>query len=138
MRTLFLVSLISISALGVMTGCKSAADNQRELMSNREREITAGIVKKEIRKGMSGAEVAEALGSPNITTKDKDGRETWVYDKIAQEASYSESQNSLFLIIGGVSNQTGAASTTQRTLTVVIKFDADDKVTEYSYHQSKF
>jgi len=138
MKHIILASMILVGSLGVMTGCKSAEDNQRELRSTREREITAGIVKREISKGMSGASVAEALGSPNITTRDEQGRETWVYDKIATEASYSESQNSLFLILGGFSNQTGAASTTQRTLTVVIKFDADDKVVEYSYHQSKF
>ena len=138
MKTVLIVSFIALSSASALVGCKSAEDNRRELTSTREREITAGIVKKEIYKGMSGAEVAEALGSPNITTRDEDGQETWVYDKIAQEASYSESQNSLFLILGGFSNQTGAASTTQRTLTVVIKFDDQDKVVGYSYHQSKF
>ncbi len=121
-----------------LPACKSVEDNRQDLRSTQEREITAGVVQREIRKGMSGAEVAEALGSPNIVTRDEDERETWVYDKIATEASYSESQNSLFLILGGFSNQSGAASTTQRTLTVVIKFGPDGKVAKYSYHQSKF
>lgn len=100
--------------------------------------MTVGVVQKEIRKGMSGAEVAEALGSPNIVTRDENERETWVYDKIATEASYSQSQNSLFLILGGFSNRSGASSTTQRTLTVVIRFGSDMKVESYTYHQSKF
>lgn len=100
--------------------------------------MTAGIVKREIRKGMSITEVAEALGSPNITDRDEQGRERWIYDKIATEASYSESQSSLFLILGGISNQSGASSVTQRTLTVIIKFDDKGKVDSYSYHQSKF
>ncbi len=133
------ILLLAAVTVGVaLPACKSVEDNQRDLRSTQEREITAGVVQREIKKGMSGAEVAEALGSPNIVTRDEKERETWVYDKIATEASYSQSQNSLFLILGGFSNQSGAASTTQRTLTVVIKFDDEGKVAQYSYHQSKF
>jgi len=32
----------------------------------------------------------------------------------------------------------GAASTSQRTLTVIIKFDNDKKVRDFAYHTSKF
>jgi outer membrane protein assembly factor BamE (lipoprotein component of BamABCDE complex) len=134
MRTL----LVSIAIAVSLTACKSVNDNRSDLRSSQEREITAGIVKREVRMGMPMADVAEALGSPNITSRDENGLETWIYDKIATEASYSESQNSLFLILGGFSNQSGAASTTQKTLTVVIKFDQSDKVVKYSYHTSKF
>lgn len=119
-------------------GCKTAAEHRSELSSSREREMTVGIVQREIRKGMSGAEVAEALGSPNIVTKDADDKETWVYDKIATEASYSQSQSAIFLVLGGMSQQSGAASVTQRTLTVVIKFDTAGKVESFTYHSSKF
>lgn len=135
---------IIVGALGMalcaslVGGCRTAQDNTRDLRSTQDREMTVGTVQREIRKGMSGAEVAEALGSPNIVTKDEKERETWVYDKIATEASYSQSQNGLFLILGGFSNQSGATSTTQRTLTVVIKYDAQGKVDSFTYHQSKF
>lgn len=122
----------------IAPACRTVENDRRDLSSTRDRELTAGIVKKEIKKGMSGAQVAELLGSPNITTLDENNRETWVYDKIATEASYSESQSGLFLILGGYSNQSGASSTTQRTLTVVIKFNADSKVESFTYHQSKF
>jgi outer membrane protein assembly factor BamE (lipoprotein component of BamABCDE complex) len=135
-RLLFAAAAILIVSLS--SGCRTVQDNQRDLSSTRERELTAGIVKKEIKKGMSGAQVAELLGSPNITTLDENSRETWVYDKIATEASYSESQSGMFLILGGFSNNSGAASTTQRTLTVVIKFNAESKVESFTYHQSKF
>lgn len=124
--TSILSALAAVSLLAI--GCKSVQDNQNDLRSTQERNITVGVVQKEIRKGMSGAEVTEALGSPNIVTKDENENETWVYDKIATEASYSSSQNSLFLILGGFSNQSGAASTTQRTLTVVIKYDEKGQI----------
>ena len=136
MRTLAIgtaaVVLISVSA------CRTAQDNQRDLKSTQDREMTVGVVQREIKKGMAGASVVEALGSPNIVTKDEKERETWVYDKIATEASYSESQNGLCLILGGFNNQSGASSTTQRTLTVVIKFDPNGRVESFTYHQSKF
>lgn len=100
--------------------------------------LTVGKVQREIKKGMSGAEVAEALGSPNIVTQDANGDETWVYDKIATEANYTSNSEGLFLILYGKSSTQQTASVTQKTLTVVIKYDTNKKVKEFSYHSSKF
>lgn len=130
------ITVLAVGAL-VLGGCRSAQDNYKDLHSSQESDLTAGKVEREIKKGMSGAEVAEALGSPNIVSKDENEKETWIYDKIATEASYSQSQNGLFLILGGFSNQSGARATSQRTLTVVIKF-MNSKVESFTYHQSKF
>ena len=130
------VALIAIVVL--MSSCTTVQDHRSKLSSEQDREMTVGLVQKEIKKGMSGAEVTEALGSPNIVTKDENGMETWVYDKIATEASYSESSSGIFLILGGISNRSGAASVTQKTLTVVIKFNDKSKVESFSYHSSKF
>jgi outer membrane protein assembly factor BamE (lipoprotein component of BamABCDE complex) len=132
----------------------SAAEHQKSLGSTQEREMTVGIVQKEIRVGMSQADVATALGSPNIVTKDSGGKETWIYDKVATEASYSRSSGTVAggagagglagpsLILGGVggsaTRQAGASSSTQRTLTVIIKFDTKNDVESFSYHASKF
>lgn len=138
MKPLALLAIVATISGTSLIGCRTAQDNVRDLRSTNEREMTVGTVQREIKKGMSGAAVAEALGSPNIVTKDESENVTWVYDKIATEASYSQSQNALFLILGGVSNQSGAASVTQKTLTVVIKFDANDKVSSFTYHSSKF
>jgi outer membrane protein assembly factor BamE (lipoprotein component of BamABCDE complex) len=129
---------VLLSALAIAPSCRTVQDHRNALHSTQERELTAGIVRREIKKGMGVAEVASALGSPNITRTEDDGREVWVYDKIATEASYSEGQSAIFLILGGISNQSGAAATTQRTLTVVITFDKDGKVLNFNYHQSKF
>lgn len=90
---------------------------------------------------MSGAEVAQVLGSPNIVTTDEQRRESWVYDKISTERVYSQSSGGAgfipALIIAGGSSA-GASSTSQRTFTVIIKFDADRKVRDYAYHTSRF
>jgi outer membrane protein assembly factor BamE (lipoprotein component of BamABCDE complex) len=132
----------------------TAAQHQQNMYSNQEREMTLGIVQREIRVGMSQADVATALGSPNIVTRDSASRETWVYDKIATEASYSSSSSSiggatgagglagnaliLGVLTGGYSQSAGAYSSTQKTLTVVIKFDGSGNVESFSYHSSKF
>jgi hypothetical protein len=46
------------------------------------------------------------------------------------------------LILGGVGGSygggSGASSTTQKTLTVVIKFSKSGQVNNFSYHMSKF
>jgi len=139
---------------GLPFGCMTAAEHQRELGSTREREMTVGIVQKEIRVGMSQADVALALGSPNIVTNDGSGKETWIYDKIATEASYSASTGGVSggvgagglagsaLVLGGIgggySKSAGAYGSTQKTLTVVIKFDDRKRVESFSYHASKF
>ncbi len=134
-----IILLIFISLLTY--SCMSAAQHQQSLNSTQERETTVGIVQKEIRKGMSQADVATALGSPNIVTRDSYGKETWIYDKIASEVSYSQDAGGTGLIInllGGYSRQAGAVSRTERTLTVVIKFDENNLVDTFSYHASKF
>jgi outer membrane protein assembly factor BamE (lipoprotein component of BamABCDE complex) len=135
---LFILILLFVAST---VGCMSAADHQKNLGSTREREMTLGIVQKEIKVGMSQADVATALGSPNIVTKDSAGKETWIYDKIASEVSYSKDSGGTGIIIslfGGYGREAGAASSTQRTLTVVIKFDNNSFVESTAYHSSKF
>ncbi|ABL64093.1 hypothetical protein Cpha266_0020 [Chlorobium phaeobacteroides DSM 266] len=57
------------------------------------------------------------------------GREVWIYDKISSDRVYSS---------GGLFIATGASSTSQKTLTIVIKFDDNRKVREFAYHTSRF
>jgi outer membrane protein assembly factor BamE (lipoprotein component of BamABCDE complex) len=125
-------------AFGLLVGCMSAAEHQQSLGSTKEEEMTLGVVQKEIRVGMSQADVATALGSPNIVTRDSEGKEAWVYDKIATEASYSTSSGYGTILILGFSRDAGAVSTTQKTLTVVIKFNEESFVDSFTYHASKF
>jgi outer membrane protein assembly factor BamE (lipoprotein component of BamABCDE complex) len=129
--------LSAILIIAVAISCTSVSGQKQYSASSGDNDLTVGKVKKEIRVGMSGAEVAEILGSPNIVTKDEEGKETWVYDKIATEVNYSDSQNAMFLIFYGQANQSGSSSMSQKTLTVVIKF-VDDYVDSFTYHSSKF
>jgi outer membrane protein assembly factor BamE (lipoprotein component of BamABCDE complex) len=125
-------------AIAAASCTKTAAQHQQQLGSAAAREMTVGIVQKEIRTGLGQDEVIGALGSPNIVTRDAAGRETWVYDKVATEASYSRSDAYGTILVLGGGNAAGAASQSQRTLTVVIKFGADQRVETFSYHSSRF
>jgi len=150
---IFLI-LCLVPVVFFLNACMTAQQHYEDTHGPQEREMTVGTVQKEIKKGMSGAEVAEVLGSPNIVTTDAEGREVWVYDKISTDVTYSRSSGGgiIGLLIGGlsgdvlagggaggsVSKSAGAESTTQRTLTVVIKFDENKMVREFAYHTSKF
>jgi outer membrane protein assembly factor BamE (lipoprotein component of BamABCDE complex) len=103
-------------------------------------------VQKEIRIGMSAADVAGTLGSPNIVTTDDGRQETWIYDKISSEVTYSRSSGTVVGLLfgsagggaGAGSTNAGSTATSQRTLTVIIKFDGNDRVRDFSYHSSRF
>jgi outer membrane protein assembly factor BamE (lipoprotein component of BamABCDE complex) len=121
-----------------LNGCMSAADHSAALHSNQGQDLTVGVVQREIRIGMPQSDVAAALGSPNIVTREDDGNQTWIYDKIATEASQSSDSGGWWLILAGINKKAGAAATTQKTLTVVIKFDRANRVSDFRYHSTKF
>jgi outer membrane protein assembly factor BamE (lipoprotein component of BamABCDE complex) len=121
-----------------LVGCISAADHSSQVHSNRAQEFTVGVVQREVRRGMSQSDVAVALGSPNIVTREDNGNETWIYDKIATEASQSSDSGGLWLLLGNYDKSAGASASTQKTLTVVIKFDRSSRVDSFTYHSTKF
>ena len=149
-----------LPACVALAGCMSASEHSKQLGATDDRALTLGVVQKQVKPGISQADVATALGSPNIVTTDNQNRETWIYDKIASEASFSQDSGSVSAAIHGAGNfpaafpgnsaavsgdlggnynrQAGAASMTQRTLTVVIKFSPTNTVESVSYNATKF
>jgi outer membrane protein assembly factor BamE (lipoprotein component of BamABCDE complex) len=137
---------IAILATVFTAGC-SATHHAADVRAADEADrITVGTVQKEIHIGMSAANVASVLGSPNIVTTDDQRQETWIYDKISSEVTYSRSSGTIVgLIFGGSgggagigTTSAGATATSQRTLTVIIKFDGDIRVRDFAYHTSRF
>jgi outer membrane protein assembly factor BamE (lipoprotein component of BamABCDE complex) len=134
----------------IITACASAGDHRRAVQDDTGDRLTVGKVQKEIRVGMSGAEVAEVLGSPNIVSTDEERREVWIYDKVATDYVQSSSSGGVSALILGIgsavgglgggnySSSAGASSRSQRTLTIIIKYDKEGKVRDFAYHTSKF
>ena len=126
--------LLFVSALLILGGC---ASTQTQNASKGDK-LTVGVVQKEIHKGMSGSQVIEALGSPNLVSTDEKGREVWVYDKTSTERVETNRSAFAWILILGASKDSSQQATTQKTLTVIVKFDEDKKVRDLAYHSSQF
>jgi hypothetical protein len=111
--------------------------------------LTLGKVQQTLKKGMSQGEIIVELGSPNMVTSDANGLETWVYDKLSTEVN-SNSQKKSFNLLGGVigskigvgatagsSSKNSNTSSSQKTLTVVLKF-IEKKLETFTYNASSF
>lgn len=134
----FLGKIVSILFILCAFGCSSAQKHRADVRDDNSDKISVGTVQREIRVGLSGSDVVAALGSPNMVTTDTQRRETWVYDKVSTERVSSASSGGLWILLAGNSGSAGASSTSQRTLTIIIKFDENGMVRDYSYRQSSF
>lgn len=158
----------------VFTGCENI-QGPAVPQSN----LTVGKVQQNISRGMSSTEVIKALGSPNIITKDKTGRTSWVYDKVSTYHSktngglnYVRMNENDFVVTGGILGAAGAVAagiaesnfllgvgatvaamgaityastkddyeykTEQKTLTIVLDFDENERLQNFSYMYSSF
>ena len=131
----------------ILVGC-TAADHRRAVQDDSGDRMTVGKVQRQITVGMSGAEVASVLGSPNIVTTDENRQEVWIYDKISTNSARSSSRGGVATLFLGIpfsglagasaSASSGATSSSQKTLTVIIKFDTKGRVRDFAYHTSRF
>jgi outer membrane protein assembly factor BamE (lipoprotein component of BamABCDE complex) len=156
-RRSLLLAAGAAATLGLLAGCQSAADHAaavRQAQGSSDQKLTVGTVQREIRVGMSSADVVQVLGAPNMVTTDDKRRESWVYDKISTESAYSTSSGGVSaLVLGGgivgsallggagttgYQSAAGAGSTSQRTLTIIVKFDENSRVRDFSYRSSSF
>ncbi len=116
-----------------------------------------------VKKGVTTqSELVELFGGPNISTLDADGTETWVYEKTSSHSETVTERNSntggslgvqrldVFfgnVLVGSVIGQTQGedqpaerttVSRSIKTLTVIIKFNKDKTVREYSSRAAYF
>jgi len=100
--------------------------------------LTVGKVQGEIKEGMPASEVAAILGSPNIVTTDEKRREVWIYDKVSSNRVDTANTAGGGLIIVGIVGKQKKSTTTQKTLTIIIKFDEEKKVRDFAYNYTQF
>ena len=131
-------SLLTLPTIALLAGCATIGAGTGQ-------GLTVGSVQREVFLGMSGAEVAAVLGSPNIVTTDEFRNETWIYDKIATESIETDTLDATANLrwiesAGPFANatRTRTKSNSQRTLTVIIKFDEYQTVRDFAYHTSRF
>ncbi|WP_324742473.1 hypothetical protein U8326_03840 [Tsuneonella sp. CC-YZS046] len=113
--------------------------------------LTHGMVQMTLHVGSTTQmEVLEAFGGPNVTTLDAQGQEVWVYDRQATVTSSGSSGFSIGMLLGagggdaagagglGFSSSKSKSTQTQRTMTLIIKFGSDKKVTDFKSRSSSF
>lgn len=168
------ILLSAICALTIFTGCENIQGPTVPQSS-----LTVGKVQQNVEKGMSSTEVVKALGTPNIITKDKTGKTSWVYDKVSTYHSktsgglnYVRMNENDFVVTGGILGTAGAVAagiaessfllgvgataaaigaityastkddyeykTEQKTLTIVLDFDENERLQNFSYMYSSF
>jgi hypothetical protein len=151
-RNYFMIPLIAISLMSCQTLQHHTTAVDKSI--NSKDRLTLGKVQREIRIGMSSAAVVETLGPPNIVTLDSERREVWTYDRVATYHVHSSSSggvNALILggaIVGGgalgggggagYGESSGASATTQKSLTIIIKYDKNSLVRDFAYRSSTF
>jgi outer membrane protein assembly factor BamE (lipoprotein component of BamABCDE complex) len=110
--------------------------------------LTLGTVQSKIQKGISQAEVLEVLGSPNIVTKNSKEQEVWTYDKVGSSQSSAATvnygqrtlgQGFLAFLFGGTTSSASANATNEtKSLTVIITFDENKNVSDFTYQSLKY
>ena len=130
MKITRMLSLLTITLVTV--GCQPVDFSQQG------EQLTVAKVQREIKIGMSSSQVVEVLGSPNMVTTDDERRETWVYDKVSTEISTSQAQSGVWLLVAGAGQSGSRVSKNQRTLTIIIKYDSNNKVRDFAYRASTF
>tara|TARA_S200000501_G_scaffold53558_1_gene43676 strand:+ start:1045 stop:1440 length:396 start_codon:yes stop_codon:yes gene_type:complete len=116
-------------------GCANSPQENKQ-------KLTFGTVQQNVKKGANQTDVMRSLGAPNIISKDKNGLETWTYDKISRESGTSSRSLGLFGGIGqfllGGSGSKSSSSVSSKSITVIITFDNDKNITDFSYQSLEF
>jgi len=131
MKRLLLCALVALGA----TGCSTA----HQPLTQKNSQLTQGNVQMNLVVGKTTkAEVLEAFGAPNITTRDGSGREVWSYQRAAQVTQSSGQENYWTVVLAGQRNYNSGFESSSSMITLIIKFDARDIVTDFNSRTSNF
>lgn len=127
-----------LSLLAVGLALAAPAYSQVSL-EGKNSEMTQGNVQLNVKVGTTTkADVLEVFGAPNITTRDGSGQEVWSYQRHATVAKSKEKDSFWTILLVGGSSRASGFSQTSRTMTLIIKFNADDVVSDFRSRTSDF
>jgi outer membrane protein assembly factor BamE (lipoprotein component of BamABCDE complex) len=118
-----------------LAGCVTAP----QPVSDRNSDLTQGNVQMNLKVGeTTKADVLETFGAPNITTRDGSGREVWSYQRQAQVTQSSEQSGYWTILLAGGQKSAAGFESSSRMITLIIKFDEQDVVTDFRSRTSNF
>lgn len=126
-----LLLVASLALSGCMTNIQPVTD--------RNSQLTQGNVQMSVQVGKTTkSQILESFGSPNITTRDGSGKEVWTYQRSAQVAQSSSQSGYWTILIAGQSGRSSGFESSSRMITLIIKFDSNDVVADFSSRTSNF
>ncbi|WP_444994407.1 hypothetical protein [Aliikangiella sp. IMCC44359] len=132
LSTLFLSTVL----VSLTSSCQSPLPASKNMVRSN---LTHGQVQLTLKKNQTTkVQVIEAFGAPNITTSDAGGREVWTYQKHASITQSSSSSSFATIILLGSQQSASGFETSSRTMTLIIKFDENDKVVDFKSRSSSF
>ena len=127
--------IIAISLLLILVGCVYAP----QPLEKRNSSLTQGNVQMQLKVGKTTkAEVLEIFGSPNVTTRNSSGQEMWTFQRAAQVNQSSSQSGYWTIILAGKNSKASGFESSSRIITLIINFDANDLVADFSRRESNF
>ena len=129
---IYLPAALSLLMLPSVVSAQSEMDHKNSGM-------TQGNVQLNVKVGQTTkSDVLEAFGAPNITTRDGSGQEVWSYQRHATVSQSTEKNSFWTILLVGGSKSASGYSQTMRTMTLILKFDAKDVVSDFRSRTSDF
>lgn len=126
----------TLCAVLLAAGCVQAPVKP---VATRNSELTHGNVQMNLKVGQTTqTQVLEVFGAPNITTMDGSNQEVWTYQRQATVSQSTTSSSYWTIVLAGGSSGAAGFEQTQRTMTLIIKFDANKVVSDFRSRTSEF
>jgi hypothetical protein len=127
---LFLLLALGCSSL-ILTGCATFPEKQEPASSP----LTAGNVSLTLKKGATTkAEVLKNFGAPNLVTKNRAADEVWNYNRMSFTTRVGEDAGSVIFWSGS----RAVSTATTKSFDLMITFDVNDVVKDYSIIQASY
>ena len=127
---------VCILTLWLVQGCTLTPQKP---LTERNSDLTQGNVQLNLKVGKTTkADVLAKFGSPNITTRNRAGREVWTYQRSAQVSQASSQANGWNVILFGSQSGRSGFESGSRMVTLIIKFNSKDVVVDFNSRTSNF
>jgi len=134
-------SALGLCIIVALLGCQSnpPPSPPAPAVTSSNNNLTHGAVQLKLQKGVTTqTEVLEAFGAPNISTIDGEGREVWTYRRHATVTSTTGSNAYFNVLVVGASGGQSTESTSTQSMTLIVKFDENKRVSDLRSMASSF
>jgi len=130
-------SLVTAAAAALLLSACAPVPTQPE--TTRNSEMTHGNVQMNLKVGETDqTQVLEVFGAPNITSIDGSGQEVWTYQRAATTSQSTSSNDYWTIVLAGQSREASGLEQTQRTMTLIIRFNDKKIVSDFRSRSSEF